>query len=129
MDFIIAAEAAKDTMTGLEKAGLGGRTLLIGLLMVFTVLGILIGLVTLNKVIFGKMEERKKAKQAKKTVTAPKAELPLATAPAVSSAVASNEEEEVVAAITAAISLYYEQQMASTGKTVKFRVRSIKEIR
>ena len=106
-------------MSAGEKLALGGSTFLIGLVMVFTVLVIIIGIVELVHYVVAKT-----SKKSKKVDAEPKA---VATTTQIAP-VASNDEE-VVAAITAAINMYYDCQSASTGKSVKFRVRSIKEIR
>ena len=116
MDFILAISDE-----AVRKLALGGSTLLIGLVMVFIVLGILIGLVSLVHVILDKVANRK----SKKTEAVPQIVAP--NQPQL--VAATNNNEEIVAAITAAISMYYDTQYASTAKSVKFRVRSIKEIR
>ncbi len=115
MDFMLLADGAK--MTVGEKFSLGGSTFLLGVAMVFVVLGILIGFITIIKLIMAASAKRKIKKLETKDKKA--IEAPLA---AVSSA-KSNDDE------IAAIAMIYAEENRATSKSVKFKVRSIKEIR
>ena len=120
MDFMLLADGAK--MTVGEKFSLGGCTFLLGVAMVFVVLGILIGFITIIKLIMAASAKRKIKKLETKDKKA--IEAPLA---AVSSA--KSNDDEIAAAISAAIAMIYAEENRATSKSVKFKVRSIKEIR
>ncbi len=102
-------------LLGLQVAGLG-----IGL--VFVVLIILIGIIILfkyatqgiNKLIAGKQQDNKVEETSQ-------LELPVV--------IEDTSDEEEIAAIMAAINMYYDSQEITYKSNLKFRVRSIKEIK
>lgn len=120
MNFILLAEGAK--MTVGEKFSLGGSTFLLGLVMVFLVLGILIGFITIVKAIMAAIAKAKVKKLEEKEKKAIEAPIP------VNDSAVSNDDE-IAAVISAAIAMIYAEENRITSKSVKFRVRSIKEIR
>jgi len=109
-------------MTVGEKFSLGGSNFILGVAIVFVELGILIGFITIIKLIMAASAKRKIKKLETKDKKA--IEAPLA---AVSSA--KSNDDEIAAAISAAIAMIYAEENRATSKSVKFKVRSIKEIR
>ena len=112
-----AAQITKDSSV-LDRLTLGGSTLLLGMAMVFTVLGIIFLSLQLMRAVFTK--NATKAKKAEKAVqnVAAKTEEP---APVAEPAAAPEDDCAIVAAIVAAISAY-------TGKAPEgFRVVSFKK--
>ena len=111
-----------------DRLTLGGSTLLLGIVIVFAVLGIIFVALQVMRAVFTKnaikAKQERKAQKALQS-TAPKAQKP-AVAPAPASAPAaapapSEDDTAVVAAIVAAISAY-------TGKAPEgFRVVSFKK--
>jgi sodium pump decarboxylase gamma subunit len=114
-----AAQITKDSST-LDRLTLGGSTLLLGMAIVFAVLGIIFIALQIMRAVFTKNAEKaKQATKAEKAVqnVAVKSEEP---APAAAPA-ATTDDSAIVAAIVAAISAY-------TGKAPEgFRVVSFKK--
>ena len=113
-----------ENSTFLDKLGLGGSTLLIGMLVVFAVLGIIFVALQIMRAVFTK--NAIKAKQARR---AEEAQQKAAPAPAAveesepEAAAPASDDTAVIAAIVAAISAY-------TGKAPEgFRVVSFKKRR
>lgn len=112
-----AAQITKDSSI-LDRLTLGGSTLLLGMAIVFTVLGIIFIALQIMRTVF--MKNAAKAKKADKAVqnVAAKTEEP---APVAAPAAAPEDDCAIVAAIVAAISAY-------TGKAPEgFRVVSFKK--
>ena len=112
-----AAQITKDSSV-LDRLTLGGSTLLLGMAMVFTVLGIIFISLQIMRAVFTKNATKaKKAENAVQNVAA-KTEEP---APVAEPAAAPEDDCAIVAAIVAAISAY-------TGKAPEgFRVVSFKK--
>ena len=112
-----AAQITKDSSV-LDRLTLGGSTLLLGMAMVFTVLGIIFISLQIMRAVFTKNAAKaKKAENAVQNVAA-KTEEP---APVEAPAAAPEDDCAIVAAIVAAISAY-------TGKAPEgFRVVSFKK--
>lgn len=107
-----------------ERLLTGLLVFVMGLGMVFIVLFVLIAIIKAVAMI-----QTLPTKTAKKQIEEEKKE---AERPVVIPTVqeqASDEEDEIVAAITAAITAYYSTQPAVEMSNLKFRVRSIKEIK
>ena len=85
-----------------ENAQLVWMVPLVGMLMIFTVLSILWGVLIIFKLIFARPKKEKKAKEA----PAPVAE----AAPVASVAPSANDDAELVAILTAAIYAYEAEQ-------------------
>ena len=112
-----AAQITKDSSI-MDRLTLGGSTLLLGMAIVFAVLGIIFIALQIMRAVFTK--NAAKAKKADKAVqnVAAKAEEP---APVAAPAAAPEDDCAIVAAIVAAISAY-------TGKAPEgFRVVSFKK--
>ncbi len=84
--------------TFMERLAHGGKVTLVGMLVVFGVLIVLMGVLYIFQWIFGRKSSKKSA-SVKESVPAP---APV-SAPAVAAPAATNNEEEVVAVATAAI--------------------------
>ena len=106
----------------LDRLTLGGSTLLLGMVIVFAVLGIIFIALQIMRAVFTKnaikAKKARKAEQVAQNVAA-KAEEPVQVAPA--AAASTTDDGAIVAAIVAAISAY-------TGKAPEgFRVVSFKK--
>ena len=110
-----------------ERLAYAGKMTLLGMLMIFAVLGLLWGVLALFKVFMYDMPQRKaKAKAQKKTEPAPV----VANEPTVVTTTASNNDDEVVAVIMAAISAYISADPALAEEYAGgFRVVSFKRVR
>lgn len=120
MNFILLADGAK--MTVGEKFSLGGSTFLLGVVMVFAILGILIACVTIIKSVMAAVAKSKVKKLESKEKMAIEAPIPVSDS-------ALSNDDEIAAVISAAIAMIYAEENRVTSKSVKFKVRSIKEIR
>ena len=92
-----------------ERFGSGGMTLLVGMLTIFAILALLIGVLYLMRWIFYRGDKKTKP-QSEPTVS--------------ETAQGEGLTEETVAAITAAISICMQEE---TGTPASFRIRSIKK--
>ena len=93
----------------------GCKTLVLGLLIVFSVLALLWGFLELFKVIFYHPEKQNKAEAAPEV-------------PAVTETVEENNDEELTAVITAAVYAYISEECKTENKKVPaFRVVSFKK--
>ena len=105
-----------------EKLSIGLQVSLLGVGTVFLVLALLILFVNVLKYIFQFVGKPKASKKTKKVEDEPV----IVDAPVDE----ASEDDEIVAVITAALMAYYDAQAATTYKSnVKFKVRSIKEIK
>ena len=102
-----------------ENAQLVWMVPLVGMLMIFTVLSILWGVLIIFKLIFARPKKEKKAKEAPAASSAPVAE----TAPVASVAPSANDDAELVAILTAAI-YAYESEKNPDAPVGSFRVVS-----
>ena len=93
-----------------EALGFGGQMLLIGMLAIFSVLGIIWALLTVFKMVFTNIDKKEKPKEVKEEVSAP-APAPVYTADA-----------EIVAVLAAAIAM----SETESGNNLKFRVVSFR---
>lgn len=115
---------------GIASMNVGERLLtgllvfIMGLGMVFIVLFVLIAIIKLVAYI-QTLPERLAKKKAQESVVEEQPSLP---APVQQIEVAADEDEEIVVAITAAIAAYYGAQPVEMSD-LKFRVRSIREIK
>lgn len=106
-----------------EKLSIGLQVSLLGVGTVFLVLALLILFVNMLKFVFQFIGKPKASKKTKKVEDEPV----IVDAPVDE---AASEDDEIVAVITAALMAYYDAQAATTYKSnVKFKVRSIKEIK
>ena len=101
---MIDSTAAKALALTPETAQLLWMVPLVGMLMVFSVLSILWGVLILFKLIFARPKKEKKAKEAPES--APVAE----AAPTASVASSANDDAELIAILTAAIYAYEAEQ-------------------
>ncbi len=107
----VAAEATRNWTTDWkdipafsgERLALAGQVTLIGMLMIFSVLTILWGVLAIFKLIFAKAPKKAKAEPA------PKAE-PKVSAPEASAPVAVTDDAQLIAVITAAVAAYREAE-------------------
>jgi len=105
-----------------EKLSIGLQVSLLGVGTVFLVLALLILFVNVLKYVFQFVGKPKASKKTKKVEDEPV----IVDAPVDE----ASEDDEIVAVITAALMAYYDAQAATTYKSnVKFKVRSIKEIK
>jgi sodium pump decarboxylase gamma subunit len=105
-----------------EKLSIGLQVSLLGVGTVFLVLALLILFVNVLKYVFQFIGKPKASKKTKKVEDEPV----IVDAPVDE----ASEDDEIVAVITAALMAYYDAQAATTYKSnVKFKVRSIKEIK
>lgn len=112
-----------------ERFAYAGQMTLLGMLMVFAVLGILLVILSLFKVIFAKGEKAPSKKTVKKAE--PKAMPTPAPAAAVAHAPAPKQQhtdEELVAILTAAIAAYIESEGLSESYAGGFRVVSFRRV-
>ena len=101
--------ATSGDMTIAEKLGFGGRTVLLGMGAVFTVLGIIFAVLTVFKYVFTNLEAKKKpVKEEPVAVTAP---APVYT-----------DDSEIIAVIAAAIAM----AESESEDNIKFRVVSFR---
>ncbi len=103
----------------LGKLGYGLQIAVIGILIVFAVLALIMGVLYVFELVFYKLPNKQKSAPA-----APKAAPVVSTAPAAPVAAASANDEEVVAVIAAAVAAYYEQ----TAPTSKYKIKSFRRI-
>lgn len=103
-------EPIRDTLGWFETLGFGGQMLLLGMVAVFTVLGIIWALLTVFKIVFTNSAAKEKSapvKQEPAVVQAP---------------VYAPQDSEIVAVIAAAIAM----AESESGENVKFRVVSFR---
>ncbi len=119
-----ALAAAATDMTFGERAAYSGRMLLIGMLMVFSVLALLWGVLAISKVLFYDIPARRvknkndAVKKPQETVASPAA----ASSTRAISAAAPANDGAIVAAITAAIAAARADEGCTTGfHVVSFR--------
>ena len=94
---------------------------LIGMGMIFAVLGVLWGVLAIFKLVFARPNKKAKVKEAPKTAEAPKVEVASASDPVT----ASTDDAELVAILTAAI-VAYESQNNPDVTPANFRVVSFR---
>ena len=102
---------------------IGVQVAILGLGTVFLMLVLLILMVTVMKFVFigvGKLKEKRSASKSQAIESAPISAI---------EGPASDDDEEVVAVIMAALNAYYESQEMTYKSNLKFKVRSIKEIK
>ncbi len=121
-----AAETAPETeeaaMSFGERIAYGGQVTIIGIAIIFAVLATLWGVLTLFKVFFYDMPEKKKANaKAKDIAPAPATVEEVAATPVPE----STDDTQLIAVITAAIAAYNSQ----SGASLPFRVVSYKRVR
>lgn len=114
-----AVEGAANVPEGfLPKLGYGLQIAVIGILIVFAVLALIMGVLYVFELVFYKLPQKQKAAPA-----APKAEPVVSTAPAAPVAAAS-DDEEIAVVIAAAVAAYYEQ----AAPTSKYKIKSFRRI-
>ena len=106
-----------------ERILIGLQVAAMGIGVVFVVLALLIGMIILFKYAF-KLADLIKAKLPKKAAQAP---AQVESKPQIEGL--ENEDEEIAAVISAAIMAYYEENKQVYTSNLKFRVRSINEIK
>lgn len=114
-------QVADEAMSFGERLVFGGEVTLIGILIVFSVLAALWGVLILFKKFFYDIPEKKKAAQAAAAPTAVPAPVP--SEPAVAEA---EDDTQLIAVITAAIAAYNSDKGAGA---LPFRVVSYKRVR
>lgn len=119
MNYMMFVSLAATNMTFGERAAYAGRMLLIGMLMVFSVLTLLWGVLIISKMLFAE-KTRKSTEMPKAQKPAPKAEVAPPAAPV--APVAAANDAAIVAAITAAIAA----ARADEGCVGGFRVVSFR---
>ncbi len=101
---------AEESMPWAERLSTSGLTLFIGLLVIFAILTILIGVLYLMRAIFYRKKDAKPEPEPQAYEPGPRVEEGLT--------------EETVAAIVAAVSVCMQEE---TGAPAPFRIRSIKK--
>ena len=101
---------AEESLPWGERLSTSGLTLLIGMVVIFAILAVLIGVLYLMRAIFYRNKETVPEPEPQAYEPAPRAEEGLT--------------EETVAAITAAITVCMQEE---TGAPAPFRIRSIKK--
>ena len=115
-----AVEGAANVPEGfIPKLGYGLQIAVIGILIVFAVLALIMGVLYLFELIFYKLPNKQKVASA-----APKAAPVVTTVPAAPVAATSADDDEIAAVIAAAIAAYYEQ----SAPTSKYRIKSFRRI-
>ena len=104
-----------------ENLRLLWKTPLVGMLMVFSVLALLWGVLTLFQLVFDKKPKANAKTEQKSAAPAPVAQ-PVATP-----AVAKNDDAELVAVITAAVAAYMQSE-GNPAPDGSFRVVSFKRV-
>ncbi len=108
--------------TFLDKLSTSGISSLIGIGIVFTVLAVLVGAITLINIILDKIEN--KNNQNDKTLEKSKTVVPVVEVPeSVSQEVSADEQNRIVAAITAALTI-----AAFDKPNARFIVKKIRKI-
>lgn len=100
----------------------GGQIVILGMLIVFSVLAILWGVLSLSKIFFYDIPEKKKNMQSEKPAEKEKNSEP-AKKEEPDEVYAENDDGEIIAAITAAISEYLKDDVTYAGgfRVVSFR--------
>ncbi len=116
-----AVEGAANVPEGLlPKLGYGLQIAAVGILIVFSVLAIIMGVLYVFEYFFYTLPNKaKKAPEAPKAVPV-RSEAPAATLPSVS----ADNDEEIAVVIAAAVAAYYEQ----AAPTSKYRIKSFRRI-
>ena len=125
---VLAASSSAADLGGAfspERWEYAGQMTLLGMVMVFSVLGVLWLILSLFKVFFARGEKKAKSETVKvKEVAKPAEPAPVSVpAPAV-----SHTDEELVAILTAAVAAYIESEGQSESYAGGFRVVSFRRV-
>lgn len=115
---VMALSTALGGAFSAERLAYAGEMTLLGMLMIFAVLGLLWGVLVLFKIFFAGKEPKKKAEP--KETKQPKAEVKVATP--IAPATAPTEDLSLIAVLTTAVAAYREAE----GESGEFRVVSFR---